>query len=112
MLPLDKGGVVGPDLKVYNVEGLRVVDGSGKMTKFKLTPLWLSSPHLVIPIGLCAHLMAPTYAIAEKGADIILSKLTIARPDLILTSAASTIYTWSPTLVGVVVTMISLSWAW
>ena len=56
--------------------------------------------------------MVPTYAIAEKGADIILSKLTIARPDLILTGAASMIYTWSPMLVGVVVTMVSLSWVW
>ncbi|CCA69994.1 related to Glucose oxidase [Serendipita indica DSM 11827] len=53
MLPLDKGGVVDPSLKVYKTQGLRIVDGS------------------VIPIGLCAHLMGPTYAIAEKAADII-----------------------------------------
>lgn len=112
MLPLDKGGVVGPDLKVYNVESLRVIDASGEITKFKLTLPWLSSPHLVIPIGLCAHLMAPTYAIAEKGADIILSKLTSARPESVLTGAASMIYTWSPMPVGVVVIMVSLFWAW
>ena len=111
MLPLDKGGVVGPDLKVYNVEGLRVIDGSGEMIKFKLDRLWLSPPHLVIPIGLCAHLMAPTYAIAEKGADIILSKPTMARPDSVLASGAGMIYTWSPVLVGAVVIMVSLFWA-
>jgi choline dehydrogenase-like flavoprotein len=102
MLPLDKGGVVGPDLKVHNVEGLRVIDGSGEITKFKLTQPWLSSPHLVIPIGLCAHLMAPTYAIAEKGADIVLFELT---------SAASMTYAWSSMPVGVVVIMVSLFWA-
>lgn len=56
--------------------------------------------------------MAPTYAIAEKGADIILSKPTIARPDSVLASGASMIYTWSPTLVGVVVIMVNLFWAW
>lgn len=56
--------------------------------------------------------MAPTYAIAEKGADIILSKLTSARPDSVLTGAASMIYTWSPMPVGVVVIMVSLFWAW
>ncbi|KAG8828463.1 hypothetical protein FRC17_007521 [Serendipita sp. 399] len=53
MLPLEKGGVVDPSLRVYNTLGLRVIDSS------------------VIPIGMCAHLMAPTYAIAEKGAAMI-----------------------------------------
>ncbi|KAG8848969.1 hypothetical protein FRB91_010359 [Serendipita sp. 411] len=53
MLPLEKGGVVDPSLRVYNTLGLRVIDSS------------------VIPIGMCAHLMGPTYAIAEKGAVMI-----------------------------------------
>lgn len=78
----------------------------------KLTRRWLSSPYVVIPIGLCAHLMAPTYAIAEKGADIILSKLTVAIPDSVLVGAASMIDILSATLIGVTTIVASLFYAW
>lgn len=61
MLPLDKGGVVDATLKVYGIEGLRVVDAS------------------VVPLGICAHLMGPTYAIAEKAAVMIKANATQTR---------------------------------
>ncbi|KAK3324985.1 GMC oxidoreductase-like protein [Apodospora peruviana] len=54
MLPETKGGVVGPDLKVHGVDGLRVVDMS------------------VVPVLPSAHLSATAYALAEKAADIII----------------------------------------
>lgn len=54
MLPLDLGGVVDESLRVHGVNNLRVIDSS------------------VIPIGVAAHLTSPTYAIAEKGAAILL----------------------------------------
>ncbi|KAK4248211.1 hypothetical protein C7999DRAFT_13862 [Corynascus novoguineensis] len=54
MLPRDKGGVVGSDLKVHGAEGLRVVDMS------------------VLPMLPAAHLSATAYAVGEKAADIII----------------------------------------
>ncbi|KAG9028528.1 hypothetical protein FS837_003852 [Tulasnella sp. UAMH 9824] len=56
MLPLEAGGVVDANLKVYGTANLRVVDSS------------------VFPIQFAAHLMAPTYGLAEQAAMIIRSQ--------------------------------------
>lgn len=53
MLPLDKGGVVDPSLKVYGVENLRVVDSS------------------ILPIVTRGNPQTTVYAVAERAADII-----------------------------------------
>ncbi|KAF5246817.1 hypothetical protein FANTH_6679 [Fusarium anthophilum] len=55
MMPLDLGGVVDPELKVYGTCNLRIADAS------------------VMPLIPSAHLQASVYAIAEKAADMIKS---------------------------------------
>ena len=56
MMPRRKGGVVGPDLKVHGVKGLRVVDAS------------------IFPMVPGTHTSATVYAVGEKGADIIVEE--------------------------------------
>ncbi|PVH96905.1 GMC oxidoreductase [Periconia macrospinosa] len=56
MMPLELGGVVGPDLKVYGLKGVSVADAS------------------IQPLIPGAHLSATVYAVAEKAADIIKSR--------------------------------------
>lgn len=56
MLPLSQGGVVDTDLRVYGLTNVRVADSS------------------VFPIQFAAHLMAPTYGLAEQAADLIRSQ--------------------------------------
>ncbi|KAI2870225.1 CAZyme family AA3 [Aspergillus niger] len=53
MLPREKDGVVDSSLKVYGIEGLRVVDASA------------------IPLVSTANLQATVYAFAERAADLI-----------------------------------------
>ncbi|KAF4583987.1 hypothetical protein EYR40_002485 [Pleurotus pulmonarius] len=53
MLPEEDNGVVGPDLKVYGTENLRIVDAS------------------ILPIQMSSHIQTTVYALAEKAADII-----------------------------------------
>ncbi|RDX48422.1 GMC oxidoreductase [Lentinus brumalis] len=53
MLPLEQGGVVDENLKVYGLGNVRVADAS------------------VFPVSFAAHLQAPTYGLAEQAAKII-----------------------------------------
>jgi choline dehydrogenase-like flavoprotein len=55
MMPLELGGVVDPQLCVYNVGNLRVVDAS------------------IMPLIPGTHTMSTVYAVAEKAADLIKS---------------------------------------
>lgn len=53
MLPLEDGGVVDAELRVYGTQNLRVIDGS------------------IMPLIPAAHLQACIYGVAEKAADLI-----------------------------------------
>ncbi|KAF2175443.1 GMC oxidoreductase [Zopfia rhizophila CBS 207.26] len=56
MMPREKGGVVGPDLKVHGADGLMVVDMS------------------IMPLLPSSHLSATAYAVGEKAADMIIKQ--------------------------------------
>lgn len=71
MLPEDEGGVVDTSLRVYGISNVRVIDAS------------------IMPIQVSAHLMASTYGIAEKGADIIKAKYVYIPPPPPPTSSSS-----------------------
>lgn len=53
LLPRGRGGVVDPQLRVYGVEGLRIVDSS------------------VIPVQTRGNTQTTVYAVAERAADLI-----------------------------------------
>ncbi|KAI1020318.1 hypothetical protein LB503_006314 [Fusarium chuoi] len=61
MMPIEVGGVVDPELKVYGTCNLRIADAS------------------IMPLIPSAHLQASVYAIAEKAADMIKSAKTDCR---------------------------------
>jgi choline dehydrogenase-like flavoprotein len=56
MMPEEHGGVVGPNLTVYGVKGLSVVDAS------------------IIPYLPATHICTTVYAVAERAADLIKSR--------------------------------------
>src|SRR3569833_205012 len=60
MMPRNKGGVVGPDLKVHGAAGLRVVDMS------------------VLPFLPSSHLSATAYAVGEKVRAAIVTQASAA----------------------------------
>ncbi|KAL0952057.1 hypothetical protein HGRIS_008695 [Hohenbuehelia grisea] len=62
MLPRNKGGVVNAKLQVYGTANVRVADSS------------------IFPFTFSAHLMAPTYGVAEQAASIIRGFYNAAPP--------------------------------
>ena len=64
MAPLQDGGVVDPYLRVYGVQGLRIVDAS------------------VEPEIVSGHTAGPTIAVAEKAADLIKECYPVANTQL------------------------------
>ncbi|QRW02509.1 GMC oxidoreductase [Ceratobasidium sp. AG-Ba] len=72
MLPEDHAGVVDSDLRLYGTSNVRVADSS------------------IFPIQFAAHLMAPTYGMAEQAASVIKAQYNGAPPP------ASTVSTSAP----------------
>jgi choline dehydrogenase-like flavoprotein len=92
MLPKDQGGVVDAQLRVYGLSNVRVVDSS------------------VFPISFSAHLMAPTYALAEKAASIILSAAASSPTSSGSTSPTSTSPSTFTTSKSSSIRQLSTSW--
>jgi choline dehydrogenase-like flavoprotein len=94
MLPKAQGGVVDANLKVYGLANVRVVDSS------------------VFPVSFSAHLMAPTYALAEKAASIILAGPAPSGTGLGSSSGTSTAAPGSPSNSSGALGFGSMSWLW
>ncbi|KDQ10352.1 hypothetical protein BOTBODRAFT_494468 [Botryobasidium botryosum FD-172 SS1] len=73
MLPLEQGGVVDPNLKVYGLSNVRVADSS------------------VFPTQLAAHHQSVTYGLSEQAADIILGAYGLPPTGSPLVDAANSI---------------------
>ncbi|KAG8527837.1 uncharacterized protein KY384_006753 [Bacidia gigantensis] len=81
MLPRDKGGVLDPRLKVYGTNNVRVIDAS------------------IVPLHVRGNTGTLTYAIAEKGADLIKEDLKASsNGSQVFAGAASHQYSISPVL--------------
>lgn len=72
MLPLDQGGVVDANLRVYGLSNVRVADAS------------------VPPIAFSAHLMASTYGLAEQASTLIRAYYNAPTPTKNSTNSTST----------------------
>lgn len=71
MMPLEQGGVVDDRMRVYNTQGLRVIDAS------------------VPPITFSQHLLTVVYGLSEIGADLIAADNGAAASDTSLAPTAS-----------------------
>ncbi|CCO33181.1 Choline dehydrogenase Short=CDH [Rhizoctonia solani AG-1 IB] len=80
MLPEEQAGVVDADLRMYGTSNVRVVDSS------------------IYPIQFAAHLMAPTYGMAEQAASIIRAQYNGVPPpaSIVPTSTSSPTQTTTP----------------
>ena len=69
----DRTGVVGPDLRVKNVSGLRIVDASILVSRFQVTSsLDVALTHYSCkPFAVEGFPQAQLYMIAERAADLI-----------------------------------------
>ncbi|KAF8329341.1 alcohol oxidase [Cantharellus anzutake] len=70
LLPLSLGGVVDANLKVYGLANVRVADSS------------------VFALEFAAHLMAPTYGLAEQASDLIRETYWVNKPTSTTSSGA------------------------
>ncbi|KAA1466412.1 GMC oxidoreductase [Dentipellis sp. KUC8613] len=71
MLPLNQGGVVDSDLRVYGLANVRVIDASA------------------FPVQFAAHLEAPVYGLAEQAANMIRAFYNAEAPAPVTSSSAS-----------------------